>query len=76
VVAAVVAREGATLNFAAIEAQLRKRLSSYKVPRAYVEITRDEVPMLHSNKVARRQIAAMMAERLGRELEVNNKLPA
>jgi acyl-CoA synthetase (AMP-forming)/AMP-acid ligase II len=77
VVAAVVAREGASLDFASIEAQLRKRLSSYKVPRAYVEITRDEVPMLHSNKVARRQVAAMMAERLGRELEVNTgKLPA
>jgi acyl-coenzyme A synthetase/AMP-(fatty) acid ligase len=76
VVAAIIVREGATLDFAAIEAQLRKRLSSYKVPRAYVEITRDEVPMLHSNKIARRQVAAMMAERLGRELEVNKKLPA
>ena len=77
VVAAVVAREGATLDFAAIEADLRKKLSSYKVPRAYVEISREEVPMLHSNKVARRQIAAMMAEKLGRELEVNKgELPA
>jgi acyl-CoA synthetase (AMP-forming)/AMP-acid ligase II len=77
VVAAVVAREGASLDFGEIEAQLRKRLSSYKVPRAYVEIARDEVPMLHSNKVARRQVAAMMAEKLGRELEVNKgRLPA
>ena len=65
-VAAVVAREGARLDFAEIEATLRKRLSSYKVPRAYVEISREEVPMLHSNKVSRRLIEAMMAEKLGR----------
>lgn len=67
-VAAVVAREGATLDFAEIEAQLRKQLSGYKVPRAYVEIGREDVPMLHSNKVSRRQIEALMAERLGRSL--------
>ncbi|WP_373285409.1 class I adenylate-forming enzyme family protein [Novosphingobium endophyticum] len=66
VVAAVVPREGARLDFDAIEAELRKRLSSYKVPRAYAEFAREEVPLLHSNKVARREIAKMMAERLGR----------
>lgn len=66
-VAAVVAREGVSLDFDAIEAALRARLSGYKVPRAYVPITRDEVPLLHSNKVARREIAAMIAERLERD---------
>lgn len=66
VVAALVAREGSTLDFGGIEAEMRKRLSSYKVPRAYIEITRGEVPLLHSNKVARRQLAQMVAERLGR----------
>ncbi|CAN7476642.1 class I adenylate-forming enzyme family protein [Phenylobacterium sp. LjRoot219] len=66
-VAAVVPRDGAELDFADLEAKLRQRLSSYKVPRAYVAITRDEVPMLHSNKVSRRQVERMMAERLGRE---------
>ena len=65
-VAAVVPREGVTLDFAEIEATLRQRLSSYKVPRAYVAISHEEVPMLHSNKVSRRQIEAMMAQRLGR----------
>lgn len=65
VVAAVVPRDGATLDFEAIQQSLRQRLSSYKVPRVYVAITRDEVPMLPSNKVARRQIATMLAERLG-----------
>ena len=66
VVAAVVPREGVTLDFAAIEAELRRRMSSYKVPRAYVAITREEVPMLHSNKVSKRLVAQLLAERLGR----------
>jgi acyl-CoA synthetase (AMP-forming)/AMP-acid ligase II len=66
VVAAVVPRDGAELDFVEIEAKLRQRLSSYKVPRAYVAISRDEVLMLHSNKVARRQMERMLAERLGR----------
>ena len=64
VVAAVVPREGVELDFVEIEGQLRKRLSSYKVPRAYVQITREQVPMLHSNKVARREIQAMMEREL------------
>ena len=66
VVAAVVPRDGARLDFADLEAQLRKRLSSYKVPRAYVEIAREEVPMLHSNKVSKRLFADLMAQKLGR----------
>jgi hypothetical protein len=37
------------------------------VPRAYLAITRDQVPMLPSNKVARRQIETMMIEKIGRE---------
>lgn len=67
-VAAVVPREDARLDFAELEATLRQRLSSYKVPRAYLELARDEVPLLHSNKVSRRQIEAIAAERLGRSL--------
>jgi acyl-CoA synthetase (AMP-forming)/AMP-acid ligase II len=66
VVAAVVPREDVTLDFTQIEAEMRKRLSSYKVPRAYVALAREDVPLLHSNKVARRQIETMMAEKLGR----------
>jgi len=67
VCAAVVPREGASLDFAVIETELRSRLSGYKVPRAYVEISRDDVPMLHSNKVSRRMVADLVAQRLGRE---------
>ena len=51
---------------AQIEAELKNRLSSFKVPRAYVQITREEVPMLSSNKVSRRQIEALMAVKLSR----------
>ena len=38
-----------------------------------IEISREEVPMLHSNKVSRRMVEALMAEKLGRHdvLEVN-----
>jgi acyl-CoA synthetase (AMP-forming)/AMP-acid ligase II len=67
VVAGVVPREGAKLDFGEIEAKLRKSLSSYKVPRAYVELTREEVPMLHSNKVGRRLLEKLLTEKLGRE---------
>ncbi len=66
VVAALVARDGVTLDGAAIEAKLRKSLSGYKVPRAYVVLAREEVPMLHSNKVSRRQLETLLAEKLGR----------
>lgn len=66
VVAALIPREGVELDFAAIEAEMRTRLSSYKVPRAYLSITREEVPMLHSNKVSRRLFQELMAEKLGR----------
>jgi acyl-CoA synthetase (AMP-forming)/AMP-acid ligase II len=67
VVAAVVPRDEAELDFGEIEATLRQRLSSYKVPRAYVAIAREEVPMLHSNKVSRRQIETLMARKLNRD---------
>ncbi len=65
VVAAVVPRDGAVLDFEGIEQKLQQRLSSYKVPRRYLAIRREEVPMLHSNKVARRELAALLARRLG-----------
>ncbi|HEX7858670.1 MAG TPA: class I adenylate-forming enzyme family protein [Sphingobium sp.] len=66
VVAAVVARDGETIDIAATEAAMKARLSSFKLPRAYVELKREDVPMLPSNKVARRQIETLMIGRLGR----------
>lgn len=65
VVAAVVPRDGADLDFDEIQKTLALKLSSFKVPRAYVAITREEVPMLPSNKVARRAIEKLIHERLG-----------
>ncbi len=66
-VAAVVPREGQALDTEAIREELNRRLSSFKVPREYVIFSREEVPMLHSNKVARREIARIVAARLGRD---------
>jgi acyl-CoA synthetase (AMP-forming)/AMP-acid ligase II len=66
VVAAVIAREGAVLDFEKIQAQMKQRLSPFKVPRQYVQITREDVPMLHSNKVSRRLLEALLTEKLGR----------
>jgi acyl-CoA synthetase (AMP-forming)/AMP-acid ligase II len=66
IVAAAVVTGDNPVDFKAVEAMLKQRLSSYKVPRAYVAIRREDVPMLHSNKVARREIAAMLEDRLGR----------
>jgi acyl-CoA synthetase (AMP-forming)/AMP-acid ligase II len=67
VAAAVIPRDvGAKLDFDAIEAKLRANMSGYKVPRAYVQITREELPMLHSNKVSKRLLADLMIEKLGR----------
>jgi len=64
--AAVVPRDGVQLDFVEVEGQLRKRLSSYKVPRFYMQIAREQVPMLPSNKVARREIAAMLERELAK----------
>ena len=67
VVAAVTAREGVSLDFGEIEGELRKNLSSFKIPRAFVQIQQSEVPMVQtSNKVSRRDIEKLMIERLGR----------
>jgi acyl-coenzyme A synthetase/AMP-(fatty) acid ligase len=66
VVAAIVPREGAELDLSALQAELRTRNSSFKVPRELILIAQDEVPMLHSNKVGRRLLQALIAERLGR----------
>jgi len=67
VAAAVIARDGVgKLDFDAIEAKLRANMSGYKVPRAYVQIEREELPMLHSNKVSKRLLADIIAQKLGR----------
>lgn len=66
VAAAMIPREGASLDFERIEAELKQRMSGYKVPKAYAVFSHADIPMLPSNKVARRVLAQMLAERLGR----------
>ncbi|MFM6932461.1 MAG: class I adenylate-forming enzyme family protein [Novosphingobium sp.] len=65
VVAAVIAAEGHSPDFGRVEAEMRRKLSGYKVPRRWVPITRADVPLLHSNKVARRELAELVKARLG-----------
>jgi acyl-CoA synthetase (AMP-forming)/AMP-acid ligase II len=66
-VAAVVPRNGACVDTEELRKVLEQRLSSFKVPREYVVLGRDEIPVLHSNKVARREIEKLVAHKLGRE---------
>ena len=68
VVAAIVPREGEQLDLGDVNQQLRQRLSSYKVPREYVIISREEVTMLPTNKVSKRKMVELVAEKLGRDL--------
>jgi acyl-CoA synthetase (AMP-forming)/AMP-acid ligase II len=66
VAAALVPRDGMTLDFGAIERALKAKLSTYKVPRAFAQFERDEIPMLPSNKVARRELIARIEKKIGR----------
>jgi acyl-CoA synthetase (AMP-forming)/AMP-acid ligase II len=66
VVAAVVPTEGSAPTEASLQAALRERLSSYKVPRRILVISPDEVLWTPSNKVKLAEMAKMIATRLGR----------
>jgi acyl-CoA synthetase (AMP-forming)/AMP-acid ligase II len=76
VVAAVVPRDGVELDLVEVKAKLHQRLSSFKVPREYVVIGREDVPVLPTNKVARREIERLMIGRLGREMHMAVPLQA
>ena len=54
VAAAVVLREGAHLDVAAVRGWAKERLAAYKVPRSFVEV--DELPKSMLGKVLRRQV--------------------
>jgi acyl-CoA synthetase (AMP-forming)/AMP-acid ligase II len=66
VVAAVVPAEGSAPTEASLQAALRERLSSYKVPRRILVISPEEVLWTPSNKVKLAEMAQMIATRLGR----------
>jgi acyl-CoA synthetase (AMP-forming)/AMP-acid ligase II len=68
VAAAVVPVEGASLDPDALRAELRARLSSYKVPRVIVLVDRDDIPMTDSsNKVHKSRIADLVAQRIAND---------
>jgi acyl-CoA synthetase (AMP-forming)/AMP-acid ligase II len=64
VVAAVVPTEGSVPTEASLQAALRERLSSYKVPRRILVIAPDEVLWTPSNKIRLADMAKMIATRL------------
>jgi acyl-CoA synthetase (AMP-forming)/AMP-acid ligase II len=61
--AAVVPEEGAELTPDAIAAALRAEISSFKVPRVMIIVPNDEIPVTPSNKLDKRALAAMIADR-------------
>jgi acyl-CoA synthetase (AMP-forming)/AMP-acid ligase II len=61
--AAVVLEVGATLDEDAVREILQARLSTYKVPRLLAFVGPDEVPVLPSMKVAKRDLAQLIRSR-------------
>jgi acyl-CoA synthetase (AMP-forming)/AMP-acid ligase II len=64
VAAGVVPAPGATVDGDDLRERIRKELSTYKVPRAIVVLSDEDVPLLGSGKADRRAVAATVAARL------------
>jgi len=65
VVAAVVPAPGAALDEEAMRVELRKTLSSFKVPRRIIFITHDDVPRTATGKIKLFETANMIASHIG-----------
>jgi acyl-CoA synthetase (AMP-forming)/AMP-acid ligase II len=61
--AALVAEPGVELDVPALLAELRDRISSYKVPRLVAVVDHDDIPLTPTNKVDKRKLAALLVER-------------
>jgi acyl-CoA synthetase (AMP-forming)/AMP-acid ligase II len=61
---AVVLREGAKLDPAALHARLKEELSAYKLPRHYFFVPAAEIPMTDSGKLDRRKLRDALARRV------------
>ena len=61
---AVVLREGAKLDSAALHARLKEELSAYKLPRHYFFVSSGEIPMTDSGKLDRRRLRDALAKLL------------
>jgi acyl-CoA synthetase (AMP-forming)/AMP-acid ligase II len=64
VAAAVVLREGATLDAETLHARLKQELSAYKLPRHVFFVTSAEIPMTDSGKLDRRRLREALARRV------------
>ncbi|MCB2080442.1 MAG: class I adenylate-forming enzyme family protein [Novosphingobium sp.] len=62
--AAIIPEDGASLDADAMRAQLKQRLSSYKVPRHYVMLREDELPMTASAKIYKPALKELLLERI------------
>lgn len=65
VVAAIVLHEGASTTQASLQAALRDRLSSFKIPRHIVFIAEDDIPRTATGKIKLSETAGMIAARIG-----------
>jgi acyl-coenzyme A synthetase/AMP-(fatty) acid ligase len=64
VAAAVVPEEGAAIDAPALRAELRARLSAFKVPAHIVVMASDDIPWTASHKVRRGALTELIAARL------------
>jgi acyl-CoA synthetase (AMP-forming)/AMP-acid ligase II len=62
--AAVVLEEGARISESDLRTRLKSQLSSYKVPRHFVFLKEDEIPMTASAKVYRPALKKLLAARI------------
>lgn len=60
---AVVPRHGHQVDPDQVKARLKEELSSYKVPRHVAVLAEDELPWLDSQKVDRRRVSELLAQR-------------
>jgi fatty-acyl-CoA synthase len=63
-VACIVPHDGAQLDFEALRAFLRQRLASFKVPRRFLLLREDEVPVTANGKVKSGELKALAQQRL------------
>jgi acyl-CoA synthetase (AMP-forming)/AMP-acid ligase II len=59
VAAVVVVDEGATFDETAVRAELRERLSAYKIPRRFATIRPSELPVMSSGKIDMQRLTEM-----------------
>jgi acyl-coenzyme A synthetase/AMP-(fatty) acid ligase len=69
VAAAVVLDAGRELDAGELRERLRKDLSAYKIPRQVFFAAKAELPFTDSDKIDKRRLAELLAERLREEAE-------